>query len=37
MGGGVEKKSVNLLTVILMVTYLVVWLVGELAVRGQEL
>lgn len=37
MGEGVEKKSVNLLTVILMVTYLVVWLVGELAVRGQGL
>lgn len=37
MGGGVEKKSVNLLTVILMVTYLVVWLVGELVVRGQGL
>lgn len=37
MGGGVEKKSVNLLTVILMVTYLVVWLVEELVVRGQGL
>lgn len=37
MGGGVEKKIVNLLTVILMVTYLVVWWVEVLAVLGQGL